>query len=161
MIGITNSYSCNSNSLNNNHVKSITILNYKKKQNRYNNDDEAIDPMDVVDNIKRTNPSNTNSNTNRIRKVNIIDSPRQRMNENDIETMLLQEEANILQTLPTNLLIVFNNLMEQIVWRFAFVCVTTHVMLLIPVLRYVKLTLGMSIIPFIYIFPEESVFLTT
>jgi hypothetical protein len=43
--------------------------------------------------------------------------------------------------------------MEQIAWRFAFVATTSHVMLLIPVLRYVKLTLEMSIIPYIYIFP--------
>ena len=153
IIGITIGYKCDRYSsiisYNKNGMKSIA-LNYKKA-NRYNDNDDAIDPMDVIDNDKKLKQSN--SDNDRIKQVNIIDSPRQKMNDKDVEMMLLQQEANILQTLPTNLLIVFNNLMEQIVWRFAFVCVTSHVMLLIPVLRYVKLTLGMSIIPFIYIFP--------
>jgi TusA-related sulfurtransferase len=94
----------------------------------------------------------------RIQQQQSIDMKPIIYDEKEIETMLLQEEANILKSLPTNLLIVFNNLMEQVVWRFAFVTVTTHVMLLIPVLRYVKLTLEMSIIPYIYIFPMLFIF---
>ena len=105
--------------------------------------------MDVV--IDKTKINNNKIN-NEIIKVKTL-SNEKRLSNIEIEEMLLQQEGLILKTLPTNILIVFNNLMEQIAWRFAFVATTSHVMLLIPVLRYVKLTLEMSIIPYIYIFP--------
>jgi len=139
-------------------IRSLSLLYYQKRNN--DNDNDAIDPMDVI--VNNNNDNNDNNNNKkmkkRIQQQQRIDMKPIIYDEKELETMLLQEEANILKSLPTNLLIVFNNLMEQIVWRFAFVSVTTHVMLLIPVLRYVKLTLGMSIIPYIYIFPMLFIF---
>lgn len=134
--------------------KSLSLY-YKKKNKNINNEDnndnnEAIDPMDVVD--KTIDKNKIKSNNNDIIRVRTA-SDEKRLTSTEIEQMILLQEGLILKTLPTNILIVFNNLMEQIAWRFAFVATTSHVMLLIPVLRYVKLSLGMSIIPYIYIFP--------
>jgi hypothetical protein len=69
------------------------------------------------------------------------------------EQRILLEEAKILRTLPLELFYGFRSFAEQLIPRFALITLTFHVMLLIPVLQYLKFSMGMSIGPYLYIGP--------
>lgn len=70
-----------------------------------------------------------------------------------VEERILLAEAQLLQALPLNALSTFQQACAVLVPRVAFMILTIHVMLLIPTLRFVKVSLGLSIVPFLYIAP--------
>jgi hypothetical protein len=71
----------------------------------------------------------------------------------DVNEVILEEEALLLQTLPSDFLFSFRYVMTQLVPRTAIIALTIHVMMLIPLLRYIKFGLHMSVVPFLYLGP--------
>ena len=69
------------------------------------------------------------------------------------EDKILIQQGNILQSLPLEVYLSFRNVAEQLLPRCVVFALTLHVMLLIPVLRFVKFSLHESIVPYLYLGP--------
>jgi hypothetical protein len=69
------------------------------------------------------------------------------------EQRITLQQATILKTLPSEFFLGFRDFADQLVPRFAFITVTIHIMLLIPILQVMKFSLGMNIAPLLYMAP--------
>jgi hypothetical protein len=112
--------------------------------------DKQIDPLD---NLKDALPSKNKAlKLNKIATKISPESPRRRTSE-EIETELKRSEENRQTRLSTDLYLSFIVLLDQLVSRVSLVALTFHVMMMIPLLQYLKINLGVSITPFLYIGP--------
>lgn len=150
-------------------IQSFIFLSVKHKLavNNHNVLKLSIDPLDQI----KVSPSSSNAATNRTINYNtnksVIGSSigNNDLNENrtKVETKKKSKtdlfvdielyEAKLLDMLPINLFNYFISFCEKYTIRVSLIAFTIHIMMLIPILRYIKIDLGMSIIPYIYLGP--------
>lgn len=123
-----------------------------------------IDPLDYVKQSGPTAPSlsrpvfldqNNEEKEKEMRQIEprAISQKYEEYDGQSIEQRLVATEAELLQSLPFNTLASYRQICSALVPRIAFMILIIHVMLLLPALRFVKVDLGLSIGPFLYIAP--------
>jgi len=123
-----------------------------------------IDPLDFSKNtppraLPRTTRS-TNSgkslgkdDSEYIDRVVRADKSFTNLNLTAVEELIVGEEAELLQSLPLNALASFRPVLSALVPRLSFIMLLVHIILLLPALRFLKIELDVSIVPFLYIAP--------
>jgi hypothetical protein len=132
------------------------------------------DPIDPLDNLKgsaRTPPPVVQPDQRAAGQLRNTSAPRvngfgpdpgtasavtaklSRRDRMDVEQDVTEFEAKLLRVLPVNLYQGFIELCRKVTVKLAFVSLTGHVIMLLPVINYVRRALQMSGIPFLYIGP--------
>lgn len=70
-----------------------------------------------------------------------------------VESTVAEAEAKLAESLPLYMLTTFQQVCSTLVPRLSFIMFLLHVILLLPALRFLKVDLGLSIGPFLYIGP--------
>jgi hypothetical protein len=113
------------------------------------NDASSTDPLEYV---KRKKTANIKS----LPSSQALEKPRipETKNEDlDLESTVAEAEAKLAESLPLYMLTTFQQVCSTLVPRLSFIMFLLHVILLLPALRFLKVDLGVSIGPFLYIGP--------
>eukprot|EP00600_Ochromonadales_sp_CCMP1393_P001816 CAMPEP_0174977646 /NCGR_PEP_ID=MMETSP0004_2-20121128/13725_1 /TAXON_ID=420556 /ORGANISM="Ochromonas sp., Strain CCMP1393" /LENGTH=315 /DNA_ID=CAMNT_0016228853 /DNA_START=56 /DNA_END=1003 /DNA_ORIENTATION=- len=112
---------------------------------------EAIDPLDQIKQSNITPKPPRAANDSSI-SASLSNSYLPRSMES-VEKDIQEYEARLLETVPSTLYRTYSELCRLSIQKVSFVALVLHVMMLIPFLRYVKLVLGQSVVPYIYLAP--------
>ena len=147
-------------------LKTIRTSYSVKYQFKMSSLNDPIDPLENLKVTKKINPSLISSKKDDNKLDDVTESiyigneslSKLVRNKNEIDlsnvtAILPILEADKLKDLPTQFYKYCINFLDQLVQRGSFISITVHLMLLIPTLRYMKLELGLSIVPFIYLGP--------
>lgn len=108
----------------------------------------------ISESISAVNYSGSNSLIHSVVKTNI---GKYIKSEDEVATAIELCQGKILESLPLNVYRSFIPLCQRYVERVAFIAFATHIMVLIPFLRYVHLELHVSVVPYIYYGPIAAV----
>eukprot|EP01038_Epipyxis_sp_PR26KG_P004133 gene4133-5887_t len=121
---------------------------------------DTIDPLDNLKENKNIPLRYTQTPFTTIDNKSLIDNEQQKnsfvstpTNSYNNSIIYIDVESKMLQNLPIFLLNTFKTTFSELIPRISLIILTIHVMLLIPLLPFIKFKLGTSIIPFIYIGP--------
>jgi len=144
-------------------IRKSCIYNCQFKMSSLN---DPIDPLENIKVSKKINPSLISSKKidnklDNVTKSIYIDNEslsklvrnKNEIGLSNVTNILPILEADKLKDLPIQFYKYCINFLDQLVQRGSFISITVHLMLLIPILRYMKLELGLSIVPFIYLGP--------
>lgn len=117
----------------------------------------AVDPLDflTVDQTaygkstgyRKSTPDNDSSDNKLF--TNLTDTSKHKQLDKDLEST----RKSILKSLPVTILDIFYQVVRIFMPRLALIMLTVHVMLLIPILRFVLLELHSSVYQYLYIGP--------
>lgn len=137
-----------SNKLNDNIQDKVHITRRSSLHNRPENISNSSESMSVV---------NNRGSASLIRSVVSTNIGKYIKSDDEVASAIEMCQGKILESLPLNVYRSFIPLCHRYVERVAFIAFATHIMVLIPFLRYVHLELHMSVVPYIYYGPIAAI----
>lgn len=126
----------------------VDITRRSSLRNRSDNTPNKSESMSVF---------NYSGSTSLIHSVVKINLEKYNKSEDEVAIAIEQCQGKILESLPLSVYQSFIPLCHRYVERVAFIAFATHIMVLIPFLRYVHLDLHKSVVPYIYYGPIVAI----